>query len=367
MDSDGETLHLGYIWNGNTLCYARRNGPNNWSFTSATLPGTIHDTAIARNGDDILLFYTSTNSNVRSLWRAKPAVAPDNLLRIFWGANPLTRLEDFVGITLGGGRAGTTGRVYYFGAGSAASTSWKFKRINGTNAASELETAGNVSPASIRVAIGQDGLQRVAWYNETNKRVHYLRPPSAASDIPQLVGYPVQLTGNLANADLLGLHFGADGTPYVLYRTNLATAFVAFPTDNFDLNQNDRPDLLDSAFGSSNGEIVALPVVAEAAGVSNSANRFKLQFNTVGTAASNGLGAIATANRNFKYSVEVSSNMVTWTPLTTGASITYTQTATTGSGNNEIRTFVGVISGAEPATNPKRFARLSVTRTPYPY
>ena len=367
LDDDGVTLHVGYIWNGSTLCYARRNGPNDWIFTSTLLPGTIQDTAITCNGNEVLLYYCSTNSNVRSLWRAKPAVAPDNILRIYWGANPVVRLEDFVGATLCGGRAGSTGSVYYFGAETAGSTSWKFKMIRGTATATSLETVGNVSPASIRIASGPDNLQRVAWYNETNKRIHYYRPPSAAADIPQPIGFPIQLTGNIPNADLLGLHFGPGGTPFILYRTSAVAAYVAFPTDNFDLDGNGRPDLLDSAFGSSTAAPLTLPVAAAAQGVDNSANRFKIQFPTVGSAASNGLGAVVTSDRNIKYSFEVSTDLVSWTPITTGAGISFTQTSSSDSGTGEARTFVGVLPGDEPATNPTRFARLSVTRTPYPY
>ena len=232
LDATGG-LHVGYIYNSRTICYARRNSASNWTFTSQLIPGAIfiHDTAVVPlTTSNVSLYFTQTYTGVRTLWRAKPAVALDGRLYITWASNPLLNVENFVAPQLRGSRVGAEGRVYFFGSGNAPS--WKLKRYSGIGGPIELETAGNVSPKSIRVAIGPDGRQRVAWYNETLKRVHYLKPINNGPDVPIIAGYPVVTTSKQSLTDLSGFHFTPDGTPCLLYRTTLATAFVATPRED---------------------------------------------------------------------------------------------------------------------------------------
>lgn len=364
LDANG-VLHVGYVWNSSYICYARRSGGTPWLFTSINLPSTtIQDTAVVPvpttvSGQtyDADLYYCATSSNVRTLWKSRPGIVNSQLL-IQWGANPRVNVENFVGATLRGSRVGNIGRVYYFGSNN--SSSWKFKRYQG-GTSTDLETAGNVDARSIHVAVGPDGKQRVAWYDRTNQSIHYLKPN--AVDIPALAGSPVETTGNQANADLCGMHFGPDGMPYLLYRTTLAAGFVAFPNDNFDTNGNGRPQILDAAFNSNSAGLGVLPVKAAFPGVANSANRFKIIFPTIGTANTNGLGGVQTSSENLLYKVEVSPDLVNWTPLNTGSAIAYTAISTVGT----LKTYVGVINETAPGIYPKRFARLAVTRLNYPY
>jgi hypothetical protein len=231
LDASG-ILHVGYIYGGRTICYARRNSPGNWSFTSQLMPGAvqIHETAVVPlTPSNVSLYFNQSYARIRTLWRARPGVAPDGRLYILWAANPLQRVEDYVGLPLRGSRVGGEGRLYYFG--SDNSRTWKLRRYNGSTTAT-LENAGFVSPKSIRVAIGPDGRQRVAWYNPTLRRVHYLKPPAAGADVPALAGYPVTTTGKQTGADLSGFHFTPDGTPCLLFRTTPAKGFVAFPRED---------------------------------------------------------------------------------------------------------------------------------------
>jgi hypothetical protein len=379
LDSTGK-LHVGYVWNNATICYARRESPTNWNIAIETLPSTsIQDTAVVPvSFNSVALYYCATASSTRTLWRCTPKVHPrSGTLLISYPAlaasgafpalpeNRREAMENNVGQTIRGSRVGLSGRVYYFG--SDGTSSWKFRRYSNDSAPEDepltLEVAGNVIPKSIRVAFGPDGNQRVAWYNETNKRIHYLRPVAANVDVPALGGYPVVTTGLQTNSDLLGLHFGPDGTPYLLYRTTLSAGFIAFPNDHFDTNGNGRPQILDTAFNSNSAGLEVLPVKATFPGVANSANRFKIRFPTIGNAITNGVGGIQTAAENLLYTVEVSSDLGTWTPLSPGSAITYTNTAISGS----VRTYVGVINDPAPGPFPTRFARLNVSRLNYPY
>lgn len=366
MDSTGR-LHLGYIWNGNTICYARRNLQGGWIFTSLNMGAgiVIHDTAVVPiTTDNVNLYFcaTSTAQNVTTLWRAKPGIPqPQNKLLIQWDGNDLFNVENFVGKTLRGSRIGAVGRLYYFGSNN--SNSWTFKLYNNLGTKSDLESAGAVSPKSIHVAFGPDGKQRVAWYNETSKKIHFLKPLASGVDLPIPAGTPVALTGALADPDLLGLHFGPDGTPYILYRRDLNEGFVAFPNDNFDTNGNGRPQILDTAFNSNSAGLEVLPVKEAFPGIANSTNRFKIRFPTIGTANSNGVGGIQTSTENLLYKVEVSPDLVNWTPLSPGSAITYTATSFAGA----LKTYVGVINETAPGVYPNRFARLAITRLNYPY
>ena len=50
--------------------------------------------------------------------------------------------------------------------------------------------------------------------------------------MPIIAGYPVVTTSKQSLTDLSGFHFTPDGTPCLLYRTTLATAFVATPRED---------------------------------------------------------------------------------------------------------------------------------------
>jgi hypothetical protein len=368
VDASG-ILHVGYIWNGNTICYARRTGgASGWAFTSVGLGATtLHDTAVVPSStanEAVDLYYTATSSGVRVLWHSKPGVINSQLL-IQWGANPRVEVERFVGLYLRGSRIGPSRRLYYFG--SDNTNSWKLRRYAGSGTPSELETAGNVSPKSIRVATGPDGRQRVAWYNATDRRVHYLRPVTGGVDLPQLAGFPVTTTGAQADADLLGLHFDSSGRPHLLYRTTLAAGFIAFPRDDFDTDRNGRADLLDMAFLSPSDGLRMLPPEPAAAGVPVSANRFKFTFPTVGAASNTGTGSVASLSKNLVYGIETSTDGSAWTPVSGVGSVSYYLTATTGSGDQEVRTFTGVLPGDAPGGVTAKFARMTVARSPYPY
>lgn len=374
LDAAG-VLHVGYVFNGSTVCYARRAGGNPWLFTSVPNTGAVHDTAVIPvpsteeiNGVtrqyETFLYFTATASNVRTLWRYRPGILNNQLL-IQWGTNPRANIENFVGLYLRGSRVGNTSRLYFFG--SEGTNSWKLKRYAGSGTPTELEVAGNVNPKAIRVAMGPDGRQRVAWYNATNNRVHYLRPTPGGVDLPILAGFPVTTTGSQADADLLGFHFDAAGLPYLLYRTTYATGFMAFPNDNFDTNGNGRADVIDHAFLSTTAGLEMLPVEPAASGIAGSANRFKFRFPTVGGAGNNGTGGVTSSQKNLIYSIETSTNGSTWTPVTGVGSVAYYLTATTGTGANEVRTYTGVLPGDAPGGVPAKFARMTVVRSPSPY
>jgi hypothetical protein len=173
----------------------------------------------------------------------------------------------------------------------------------------------------------------------------------------------VILTEN--NADLLDLHVDAMGRPYILYKTSGTAARVAFPKDELDLNKNGRPDDVDAALNTTKLNVPEmLPVIQAVSGVG--ASRFKFRFQTVGGTTAT-LGSLVSNNSNFKYTVETSDNLSSWTPISTAAGITYTLTGTTGTDRAQVQTYIAVLPTPEPATNKKRFARLSVTRLPNSY
>lgn len=378
LDSTGK-LHVGYIWNDNYICYARRNSPGNWSFTAQPVNGVIHETAVVPVGfDDVALYYTATALGVTTLWRATPKVHPrDGKLYISYPAlagaggvapvpdNSIDNMENHVATILSGSRVGNVGRAFYFGSDGVAS--WKLRRMTNTTspvaAPENLETAGNVIPGSIRTAIGTDGNQRVAWYNKTNKAIHYLKPAAVAVDVPVPAGTPIQLTGNattLANADVLGLYFGPDGMPYILYNRTTAQGFIAYPNDNFDLNGNGRAEIIDLAFESTTEGVETLPVKPFAPNTPDSDNRFKFTFPVVDTASGNGTNTVTSPAANLLYSFELSTDNLIWAPPATNGDITFVRVP-------ETNRMLAIVNEPAPGIHPKRFARVVVSRLNYPY
>lgn len=371
------TLHAAWIWSpgaNESLVYGRRNASGQWQIDEQVFNRTnnldngirIGDTAVVPSAFGAANIYFTLNTPVSgttntSLMKMNTLI---NAAGLFL-ENPTVLVTSGVKNTLRGTRVGSADRVFYF-EGTA------LRRWSGAGAIDvETSLGANFAPRSIHIAASPvDGRQRVAWYdaNTTTKKIHYLKPNVA--DLSYTAYTPVTVTGGGADTDLHGLHFDSSGTPYILYRKLAAEGYVAYPNDNFDFNGNGRVDIIDNAFGSTKLGVTTLPVIPPASGLPTSGNKFKIQFPTVGSATSNGQGAVITSvasNESLKYELEVSTDGIAWTKITSGAPISYSFVKTGGSGNNETRTCTGVFSDPAPGSVPKRFARVIVTRTPYPY
>lgn len=355
--------HVGYA-RGTNLCYARRSGSGSTPWRKADqmapLNLTIGDTAVLpASGTDVALYYTLNVSTGRyDLYRAKP-VQIQNFLFVVHNTSPQVPMETFVQIPLKGTRVGGFDRVYFIG--TDGGTTWNLRRLlAGTG--STLQTLTNtVTPRGIHVAKAPDGRERIAWYDATARRLHYLRPSGATDGPPYTAAQPVVGTGNQANAELRGFHFDAGGTPYLLHRNGAGSDFIAFPNDAFDLNGNGRPELLDSAFASTTAGLEVLPVAPAVAGLPFSANRFKVRFPTIGNAFYNGASGVQTSSENLRYAVEYSTDGSVW--QSTHGIISYNVTADAGG----VKTYTAVSEQTAPGAFPRRFARLVVTRPSYPY
>lgn len=375
LDKTGK-LHVGYIWNGNTICYARRNGPGDWDLATETIPGSVlHDTAVVPvSFNEVALYYCATATGVRTLWRSTPKVHPRSggLFISFPALPPAGQfpavpenkrelMENFVGLTLKGARSGDVGWVYYFGSNNTAF--WKFRRTANNRDGNDPDTmespAEVVSPASIHVATRPDGSQRVVWYDELGKEIHYLKPSTPVTP-PALAGTPVQLTGNIPDADVLGLHFDATGMPYILYNTTTSKGFIAYPNDNFDFNGNGRAEIIDLAFESTTDGLETLPVKPFAPNTPDSDNRFKFTFPVVDTASGNGINTVTSPAANLRYSFELSTNNVTWAPPASNGDISFVRVP-------ETNRMLAIVDEIVTSATPRRFARVVVSRLDYPY
>ncbi|WP_193210497.1 hypothetical protein [Luteolibacter marinus] len=371
-----ERLHVAYVRGGSILGYARRSGTgaNPWILPpleyTANLGFPVSSTAVVPATDtSVNLYFTLTQSGVTTLKRAQPTTVNGFLLVTNKNFNPLVDLEQFVQVPLCGTRIGNTDRVYYVGSGgNPSATSWKFRRWLGSGSDGEGQTVednlgATLAVGSIHAAISpDDGIQRVAWYNNTTKNVHYLKPTAPGVDYLVAAGHPITFSG--ASSDLLGFQFDSSGRPYLLYQTTNSKGYVAFPTDDFDFNANGRPDLLDSALGSTTARLEALPVAPAAAGVANSADRFKFRLPTVGSALWSGGNTLVSNSSNLTYAFELSEDGETWeSPADAETTISFTKTAESGTD----RTYVGVVNTPAPGEFTSRFARLRVSRTKYPY
>lgn len=370
-------VHAAWIWSpgsNESLVYGRRNSSGVWEIAEVVLNRTnnvdngyrIGATAVVPSafGAANVYFTLTTSGSITSLMRASSIINGGSLFLGNLSSPPLVTSGVKPG-TLRGIRMASADRVFYF-EGTA------LRRWNGAGATDvETNLGANFNPRSIHVAVSPiDGRQRVAWYdaNANSKKIHYLKPNSA--DLAYTAYTPVTVTGGGADTDLYGLHFDATGFPYILYRKLVAEGYVAFPNDEFDPNGNGRAEIIDEALNSPQNPLEVLPVKAAVAGVTNSADRFKIRFTTIGSAAPvAALPKLETTSTtaNLRYEVEVSTNGTTWTKLTANSSIAFTKTAESGSSPNLIRTYVGVLPDLAPGNQPLRFARLIVTRKDYPY
>lgn len=372
-------LHVAYVSNAGTnserLRYARRAAGGEWemtwvSFTGSTSPGYVKGTAvIASSLDDVRLYFIYDTSATNSLLKATPKKI-GSVLTIVHQDYPLENIENFVDNSVAASRVNGAERIFYFAVTSV--TQRVLKRLTGTTKA-ELQTVtvgtdatNGPQPRRIFTAIAPDGKQRIAWYEGRNRRIHYLKPQTTAAEIPYTAGTPVQVANNLSNipdSDLLGFHFSSNGLPFLLYRRLMNEGYVAYPKDSFDFDGNKRADLLDVAFNSTTAGLIALPI-------DKTEKRLKLRFPTIGSSAAQTTGAniatVTSAEENLKYAIQVSTDMVNWTTIGNPASVTYTNTNDGGQNPNQRRTFTATLTQEAPGITPKRFARLSVTRTAQP-
>lgn len=356
-------LHIGYVRNSTTLCYARGT-PGAWQVAGQTAPINLpvpSTAVIPASETSVALYFTinSTGSRI-DLHLARP-VKISSVLFVVHSTSPLAdpNPEDFVQAPLRGTRVGGLDRLYFIG--SNGESTWKLRRLLG-GAGSTLQPLGaTVDCRGIHVAKAPDGRERIAWYDAISRSLHYLRPSSVADGPPYSAAQPVVGTGGQTNAELQGFHFSPDGTPFLLYRNGAGSDFMAFPNDNFDFNGNGRAEILDTAFSSLVAGPEALPVGPAVAGLPFSANRFNVRFPTIGSAFEVTGGAVQTTTENLRYALEYSPNGTTWTSAQGVASFNVTATQGTA------RTFTVVSEQSAPGTLPKRFARLVVTRPTYPY
>jgi hypothetical protein len=328
----------------------------------APLNITIGDTAVLpASGTDVALYYTltvATNPAVRyDLYRARP-VQIQNVLFVVHTTSPQVSLEAVVQPKLRGTRVGGFDRVYFIGANGGST--WNLRRLLAGSGTTLQALTATVDPRGIHVAKAPDGRERIAWYDATARKLHYLRPSGATDGPPYTAAQPVVGAGTQTNAELRGFHFDAGGTPYLLYRNGAGSDFIAFPNDAFDLNGNGRPELLDSAFASTTAGLEVLPLAPAIAGIPFSANRFKVRFPTIGNALYSG-SAVQSSAENLRYAVEYSDNGSVW--QTTNGIISYHVTGDAAG----VKTYVAVSEQTAPGSFPRRFARLVVTRPSYPY
>lgn len=364
-------LHVAYAWdadntkgNGNDyLGYARRNATtNSWQYYARLVPIRPHATAIeADSFDSARIYYASGNAAAASLSTAlvtkyqptnSPVIGPPSGLDTSLTPDSSIKLLKSSG-----------SHLFYtkFAGGNVAVI-----MRNGPNLAtittlrSESPVSGQLPvPRGIQAAFGFDGRVRVAWYDARFGKIHYLRPSGSANGLPMVPGTPVITAPNLSGADLRGLFFNFMGKPYLLFRVSATEGRVAFPSDGYDIDGNGRDDLLDHAFGSPGGGMTAPPVGPAVAGVANSANRLKLAFPGISTAAADAAGGLTSGASNLRYRVQVSDNLSSWTTLSGG--VTYTKLAAVPGSSTHHR-WVVTINEAAPGSRPKRFARLMVDR-----
>lgn len=364
LDGD-KNLHVVYVRNAGTttetLCYTRRTVSGTWGPVVAgsfqgTQPGSrIRSTAVIPSSlNSVNIYFTFDTGVPTSLMRMNTVLSGSSLAMV----NPTVLDPSDIAETLHGMRYNGADRLFFFKNNS-------LRRWNGSSSSEVRPAVTNAQPRGIQTAVSpKDGKQRIAWYNGTSKKFHYLRPNP---DLPGDAGYtdaqPVQLSSNggLLEADLKGLHFDADGLPYLLYTRSWDEGFISYPDipdETLDNNGNGRIDLLDTAFGSNTAGPRAVPVP-------DTASSFQIAFPTIGTATANPTGGLQTTTANLKYTVELSPDLVTWTPVTSTSAISYAFTPASGANRTATATITGP-AGAFTA----RFARVAVTRLnppAYPY
>lgn len=267
-------------------------------------------------------------------------------------------MEAVVQHPLRGTRVGGFDRVYFIGTNGG--TTWNLRRLLAGTGTTLQTLAATVDARGIHVAKAPDGRERIAWYDATARRLHYLRPSGSTDGPPYTAAQPLVGTGSQTHAELRGFHFDAGGTPYLLHRNGAGSDFIAFPNDAFDIDGNGRPELLDTAFASTTAGLEVLPLAPAVAGLPFSANRFKVRFPTIGNALYSG-GTVQSSSENLRYAVEYSDNGRVW--QSTHGIISYNVTADAGG----VKTYTAVSEQTAPGSFPRRFARLVVTRPTYPY
>ncbi|WP_193212905.1 hypothetical protein [Luteolibacter marinus] len=363
LDPSG-VLHIGYVQDGTTLGYARRNGegPNRWRVADVDEPigDPVASTAIVALSTTSASVYFTVNSDLGrlDLWRARPVEVAGMLTVVHDTLSPLVKFADYVQAPICGTRGGGTERLYYMG--SDGGDSWKLRRLqNGVGA--DLETQGTtVDCRGIHSAVPSDGRERIAWYDASGRVLHYLRPDTATDGPPYEAFHPLIVSGSQTHAELEGFMFTPDDVPCLLYRNGAGDDFVCFPRDSFDTDGNGRDDLLDIAFNSPVARLEVLPMGEAAPGLPFSADRFNVRFPTIGSASFDGT-AVVSLSRNLRWEVEYSPDASMWEPADGVAS--YNLTATNGS----MRTFTVVSENSAPGSLSKRFARVVVTRPEFPY
>ncbi len=364
LDAD-KNLHVAYVRNAGSnaelLCYTRRSastgtwGPVLSGSFQTTQPGSrIRATAvIASSLNSANVYFTFDTGTPISLMRMNTVLNGSSLLL----TNSTVLEPSGVAETLHGMRHNGTDRLFYF-KGNA------LKRWNGSESSDVRAAVTGADPRSIYTAISSiDGKQRIAWYNGTSKKIHYIKPdPTAPADTKYLDSQPVQLAGNggLIQANLLGFQFDAGGRPYLLYCRNWEEGFIAYPAppdENLDNNGNGRADILDTAFGSNTAGPKALPLTGPA-------GSFQIGFPTIGTVVANPTGGLQSSSSNLKYTIELSTDLEEWVPITSTTGVSYSFQPATGAN----RTCTATIAGPS-GDFAARFVRVAVTRiTPeYPY
>ncbi|HSP42509.1 MAG TPA: hypothetical protein VLO11_06545 [Luteolibacter sp.] len=359
LDPSG-VLHIGFVAAGSYLGYVRRSGEgaNRWRVadTFASISYPIVSTAVIASSTNVSIYFTINSSPGRlDLWRARP-IEVSGLLLVVHGQSPLVNSDNIVQAALRGTRGGGTERLYYIG--SDGGSTWKLRRLqNGVD--TNLELLGQtVDCRGIFTATPSDGRERIAWYDAEARKLHYLRPNSAADGPP----YAVFLgSGSQTNAELEGFMFAPGDIPCLLHRDGAGNDFVSFPRDRFDIDGNGREDLLDIAFNSPVAGLEALPVGEAVPGLEFSADRFNVRFPTIGSAAHDGNGAVVSVSENLRWAVEYSPDGSDWDSVNGVASFNLTAS------NGSLRTFTVVSEAPAPGTHPRRFARVVVSRPVFPY
>ena len=378
FDPDGN-LHVSYVLNAATnnemLCYGRLVA-GEWNIVRQHLTDFaqyIQSTAVLpTSANEANVYYVIDGGPANTLARVTPIVHGGNLVL----SNPANFDRIYVSPAIAVAHIADQDRVYLFQSDSGA-TEWTLRRLDvdesNTRAseAADLEAAGVSEPRKIilhypkSAPANQDAHPRIAWYDGAQKAIHYLKPALATSFYTS--GKPVLTSGNQTNANLDGLHFGPDGRPYILYHEANNKGFVAFPNDEFDFNGNGRADIVDAALGSESAGLTTLPVAKFAPNIPNSDNRLKFTFPTMSDTRALGINSLVSSSKNYRYTFELSPDMVTWTAENTFGKITFTNTGTTGTEPNQRRIFTAVINDPAPGVFPSRFARMVVTRSSYPY
>jgi len=356
----GNGLHVAYIGNVGSstekLGYAFRSAGGTWTRATAvdltTATQFIKDTAILPSGTGTGKIYASLKTGtVNSLLRL--SVTNNNIVNGSGDGNQANNIGEMIA----GNRLGGVDRLYYFQEGAQNGT-WNLKQVGDND---PIQTIGLSLPTSIICKPGPDNKQRIVWTDGLGKKFHYLKPGSTGFDVIH------PLTNTSAAAEVRGLHFDANDKPYLLYRNSGSAGFIAFPDEDRDSDGNGRPDLLDYAFNSSTAGIEVLNPYAPAAGLPLSENKFKFRIPTIGSTISNGAGGLISAGANLTYGVETSTDALTWTSLGSGSPMLFAQSSVTGAFPNELKTFTGMYNETVPNATKRRFFRVTVKRTSYPY